>query len=84
MMNMMEKEAPKSICPLCSLEFEGENCHSSCPTSAGCSMIRCPNCGFEFVEKSAVIDFMKSLFERVASRRTETTGIPDESEPGKE
>ncbi len=37
-------------CPLCSTDFAGTECRSSCPLSRGCEMVRCPRCGYEFVE----------------------------------
>ncbi len=52
-------------CPLCSHEFSGASCHSSCPMSRGCSMVMCPNCRYEFVEDSVVVDFVRSLIRRV-------------------
>lgn len=38
-------------CPLCGVSFdEGENTAcKSCPLNSGCNMIKCPNCGYEFI-----------------------------------
>lgn len=47
-------------CPLCNTDFEETNCHEACPFSKGCAMIRCPRCGYEFVEHG----WLARLFER--------------------
>ncbi|MGA7616048.1 MAG: hypothetical protein WBX15_12800 [Thermoanaerobaculia bacterium] len=52
-------------CPLCSNEFFGANCHSSCPMSHGCRMVKCPRCNYEFVEDSAVVDIFRGLFRKL-------------------
>lgn len=56
-------------CPLCSADFggNGESCHSSCPMSRGCNMIKCPRCNYEFVEDSAIVNFVRRLFGRSGS-----------------
>ncbi len=48
--NPMAAEAPTSTsCPLCSATFDMvSNCHDGCPMSNGCSLVRCPQCSFEF------------------------------------
>ncbi len=46
-------------CPLCSLEFENESCHAGCPMSSGCNMVRCPKCGYEFVEDGTVVELIR-------------------------
>jgi len=51
-------------CPLCGTDFAGENCHSSCPMARGCSMIRCPRCGYEFVESGRFIDMLRRWIRR--------------------
>jgi hypothetical protein len=38
----------------------------------GCGMIKCPNCSYEFVERSAVADAVKALVERFKSFRRAT------------
>jgi hypothetical protein len=49
-------------CPLCSLDFEGAVCHSSCPMAKGCRMVRCPRCGYEFVQESTLVDLIRLVF----------------------
>lgn len=56
-------------CLLCGLDFSGEACHSSCPFSKGCEMIRCPRCGYEFVEKGFMVSLVRRIF-RVSPERT--------------
>lgn len=58
-------------CPLCSTDFAGSECHSSCPMSRGCTMVRCPRCGYEFVESGRFVDMLRRWIRRapaVASR----------------
>jgi hypothetical protein len=60
-------------CPLCNLEFEEATCHSSCPFSNGCAMVRCPRCAYEFVQEG----FIASIFRRLiqgAGRRGQGAG----------
>ena len=56
-------------CPLCSNRFggNGESCHSSCPMSRGCHMIKCPRCNYEFVEEGIVANFVRKLFSKNSS-----------------
>jgi len=49
----------KYECPLCGTDFEGTNCHTSCPMSNGCAMVRCPRCGYEFVESGKFADMLR-------------------------
>jgi Fe2+ transport system protein FeoA len=51
-------------CPLCGTDFEGATCHSSCPMSSGCTMVRCPHCGYEFVESGKLIDMLRRWIRR--------------------
>jgi len=46
-------------CPLCSTDFESAACRSSCPMSRGCDMVRCPRCGYEFVESGRIADLLR-------------------------
>jgi len=58
-------------CPLCGKEFsEGEmKCTSGCLFSKNCNLLCCPNCGYSFKEKSAIVDFFKSMRGRKADPR---------------
>lgn len=51
-------------CPLCGIDFEGAACHSSCPMSRGCDMVRCPRCGYEFVESGRLLDMLRRWIRR--------------------
>jgi hypothetical protein len=52
-------------CPLCAYEFDPQdlNCTGHCPLAAvqGCSLICCPNCGYEMVdvEKSRLVYWLR-------------------------
>ena len=41
-------------CRLCGFQFEPEGlaCHTQCPMGQRCSLICCPNCGFQVVDES--------------------------------
>ena len=49
-------------CPLCALSFEGLECHSRCPVGRHCNLVRCPRCGYEFADRSAIVDWFRRLF----------------------
>lgn len=51
-------------CPLCNLEFEGENCRSACGMSKGCTMVKCPRCAYEFVTDGTLASFFRRLLTR--------------------
>ena len=51
-------------CPLCGTDVTGAECHSSCPMARGCSMIRCPRCGYEFVESGRFVDMLLRWIRR--------------------
>lgn len=51
-------------CPLCGTDFQGAACHSACPMSRGCTMVRCPHCGYEFVESGRFTDMLRRWIRR--------------------
>lgn len=51
-------------CPLCGTDFSGAECHSACPMSRGCTMVRCPHCGYEFVESGRLVDMLRRWIRR--------------------
>ncbi|HEX7705599.1 MAG TPA: hypothetical protein VF701_03980 [Thermoanaerobaculia bacterium] len=59
-------------CPLCSLGFEGSTCHSACPMSGGCAMVRCPRCFYEFVPDGKLAAFFRRIFTRRNRHATST------------
>ncbi len=46
-------------CPLCGLDFFGATCHSACPMSGDCAMVRCPRCGYEFVQEGSIVAMLR-------------------------
>ena len=56
-------EATAFDCPLCGAKFShGQLVCGSCPLHAGCDIIKCPSCGYQFPRRSQVIDFARRLF----------------------
>ena len=51
-------------CPLCGTDFNGAECHGSCPMSKGCTMVRCPHCSYEFVESGKFTDMLLRWIRR--------------------
>jgi Fe2+ transport system protein FeoA len=51
-------------CPLCGTDFTGAECHASCPIARGCTMVRCPHCGYEFVESGRFADMLRRWIRR--------------------
>jgi hypothetical protein len=43
--------APQEQCPLCGRAFDAKGCRPSCPMSAGCHVVCCPNCGYGFPQE---------------------------------
>jgi len=62
-------------CPLCGTDFEHADCRSSCPMSRGCAMVRCPRCGYEFVESGKVADMLRRWIRR--GRKPEPAPEPE-------
>jgi len=60
-----------NVCPLCGIDFEGAQCHSSCPIAHGCAMVRCPSCGYEFVEEGFVTRLVRWLRKEHSMSLTE-------------
>lgn len=58
-------------CQLCGLEFnenDGQAACKGCPISRSCSLVKCPNCGYEIPKEAG---FIKSL-RKWKERRNET------------
>ena len=64
-----------TCCPFCGWEFDStdESCHSGCPLSGKCSMVKCPRCGYEFINESRTVDFIKSLFNQGQKKKSEVS-----------
>lgn len=57
-------------CPLCQYQFERSQAGCShCPMAGACHVICCPNCHYQFVEHSAIVDFFRRLAGRWLHRR---------------
>jgi hypothetical protein len=58
-------ESEMHRCPLCGSPFSesGVKC-SGCLLSKNCNLLCCPNCGYSFKEKSAIVDFFKKLMKK--------------------
>jgi hypothetical protein len=67
----MEREAATApvlrTCPLCGggIPADTDSCPSGCPMAKKCNLICCPNCGYEFVEESAVVSGLSRLWKRI-------------------
>lgn len=62
-------------CPLCNNHVpSGASCHAGCPMSRGCSLVRCPTCGYEMP------DPRESVLARWASRWIGRTGTREEQQ----
>ena len=69
---------PRSYeCPLCGTDFEGAECHSSCPMSRGCTMVRCPHCNYEFVESGRFTDMLRRWIRRAPAAACKKTSDSD-------
>lgn len=52
-------------CPLCGFCFDAAQAAcSGCAMIKGCSMIKCPNCHYEFVTESKIVNWFQKLFRK--------------------
>jgi hypothetical protein len=57
-------------CALCGARFtHGEEVCGTCPLAAGCDLVRCPACGYQFPRRSALADAWKRLAARWRRKR---------------
>ena len=62
-----------TTCPLCGNRFDmTSNCHDGCPLSNGCSLVRCPNCSYEFPDPSR--SRLASLLQRWFGNKNQAAG----------
>ena len=62
------EEASESdfTCALCGARFgHGHLACSGCPLAAGCEIVRCPNCGYQFPRSSAIVDRLARWAKRL-------------------
>ena len=53
-------------CSLCGSRFShGTMVCTSCPLNAGCDIIKCPNCGYQFPRSSKIVEWAKRMTRRV-------------------
>jgi len=64
-------------CPLCGTDFEHAECKSACPMSRGCAMVRCPRCGYEFVESGKLADMLRRWIRRGRKPQPEPAPEPE-------
>lgn len=64
----------KTLCPMCSLEFDEDDSRVECARCAlfgGCRKVRCPGCGYEIPETSSLLRWLQ---ERVSRRKVGKPG----------
>ena len=55
-------EGTTFTCGLCGLRFtHGERVCASCPIHAGCELVRCPNCGYQFPRESKLVRWVTGV-----------------------
>jgi len=70
-------------CSMCGHSFtpeEGAACRSGCPV-AGCGMVTCPSCGFEFPPASKLVSFVTNVTNLVRGRRSAPGGTKGGTPP---
>lgn len=61
-----EAEGALLRCGLCGTEFtHGGRVCRTCPLGAGCDLVRCPNCGFQFPRRSRLADWARRVTRRL-------------------
>jgi len=59
-------------CAICGYEYDASQlvCHSSCPLAERCTVICCPNCGYQTVDttQSATVRFVEKVWKRLVKR----------------
>jgi hypothetical protein len=56
-------DATEFLCSLCGARFtHGTLVCVSCPLNAGCEVVKCPSCGYQFPRRSRIVDFARRLF----------------------
>ena len=55
-------EATPFTCPLCGGRFShGTLVCTSCPMNAGCEVVKCPQCGYQFPRSSRIVEWGRRL-----------------------
>ncbi|MFN8547978.1 MAG: hypothetical protein U0527_08450 [Candidatus Eisenbacteria bacterium] len=75
-------------CPLCRNRFDphGTNCHHGCPMGGHCNSVRCPGCGYEFVDTRQMASRIKKLtgWRRLFARAGSTPVVEADIAPNRE
>ena len=58
-------------CPLCQYRFGDRGACHGCGFTKGCTMIKCPNCGYEYVERSRTIEWIQKWIGRFRKGKKE-------------
>lgn len=56
-------------CPLCQYGFDDRNACHGCGFTTACTMIKCPNCGYEFVESSKTSSLLLKLIQKFKKKK---------------
>ncbi len=67
-----EGESPPTLfrCPLCGGRFtHGEQVCSACPLKAGCDVVGCPHCGYQFPRSSVTVEVLGRVVRWLARRK---------------
>lgn len=53
-------------CPLCGFEFQKPDalCHHGCPLGAMCNLARCPQCEYEFPQRTPGFTWLRRIFKK--------------------
>ncbi|MDP2599678.1 MAG: hypothetical protein Q8P84_02950 [Deltaproteobacteria bacterium] len=81
----VQKTADKPVaCSLCGFQFNrAEAACGGCTLYGGCGSIKCPNCGFEFVTESKLVNWFTKLLDSGWSLpRALTRGRNDKAKKG--
>ncbi len=58
-------EATAFRCGLCGAQFtHGDRACGACPLGAGCDLVRCPRCGYQFPRRSTLVSWWQRLTGR--------------------
>ena len=65
-------------CALCGFEFDASvmQCHSACPMNESCTVVCCPQCGYQMVDESKSVSagWLRRLFRQRAQTPARTPG----------
>jgi ribosomal protein L37E len=60
-----QAEATRFTCAFCGARFtHGGKVCAACPLNAGCDLVKCPNCGYQFPRTSRIVEWVSGLLRR--------------------